>query len=249
MENGSATSAYSDFPVAVLYMAAVTYLIDYWKTKAEGSLRLFALLAAVLPWVKQEGSLLWVCLAGLALAKVAQDRRIRPVVIAVIPGAITLVGWNLIVRLVHAPAGQDFLPFTFSTIRSNLGRGPEIVQVLADEMVYWRYWSLLWPGLILAAPLFLTRSSRKQPVALLLAVTLPVILYSAVFLFSAWSPYIDHVNRTISRLLLHVSLVAILILGLAVPIGFNDQACVPSARKQIRKGGKNKRNTSVLSQK
>ncbi len=216
--DGSAASAYIDFPVAVFYLAAVIYLLDYWKTKAEGALRLLGCLAALLPWVKQEGGILWLCLIALALSQVVRERQLKSLLILVLPGALTLVGWNLFVRLIHAPVGQDFLPFTLASLWSNLGRGPEIVREIGREMTDWHHWSLLWPGLLLALPLFISRSSRKQPVVLLLAVAMPVILYSGIYFFSAWSPFIDHVHTSLSRLLLQVSLVAILIVGLAVPI-------------------------------
>jgi hypothetical protein len=234
---GSATSAYADFPVAVFYLASVVYLLDYWRTNADGAIRLFSALAAVLPWIKQEGSLLWLCLVALAIPKLARDSQIKPFLAVVLPGSFTFIGWNSFVRLIHAPVGQDFLPFTPAVFWSNLGRAVEIGHVVAGQMLNWYDWSLLWPGVILALPLFISKSSRKQPVTLLSAITLPVILYSGIFLFSAWSPYIDHVYTSISRLLLQVSLVAILIVGLAAPIGISHSDGVLIQRTPKRKRG------------
>ena len=218
--DGSAISAYADFPLAVFYLASVIYLLDCWKTKAAGALYLFGCLAGVLPWIKREGIILWLCLVALAIVKVAPARQLRSLLIVVLPGAITFTGWNLFIRLVHTQMGQDYLPFTLSTLSSNLGRLPEIVRVLVGEMlINWHFWSLLWPGVILALPLFISKGPRKQPVGLLLAVALPVILYSATYLFSSWVPFMGHVYTSLYRLLLQVSLVAILIIGLAVPLG------------------------------
>jgi hypothetical protein len=81
----------------------------------------------------------------------------------------------------------------------------------------WERWSLLWRSAFVYTFVCLKQPAQTT-VVLLLTVVLPVLLYPALYLFSAWSPYTDHLHTSLPRLLLQVSLVAILIIGLAVPL-------------------------------
>jgi len=217
--DGSVSSGYADFPIAVFYLASVMYLMEYVKTGSKGGLYISGCLSALLPWVKQEGLVLWLCLATITTIKVLQRREMKLLLFLLLLGVLLFGGWRVFLGIIEVPIGRDFLPFDLMTLWSNLDRGEVIVKAAVKEMMNWRHWSLLWMGMLLALPfLFMTNSRRKQPVVLLLTVIIPIILYLGTYLFSAWSPFIGHINCSLSRLLLQVSLVALLIIGLAIPI-------------------------------
>ncbi len=214
---GSVSSGYADFPLAVVYLAAVLYLLEYWESEKVGALRLLACLSAVLPWVKQDGLVLWLCLMGLMAVKLLPRKQFKLFLLVALPGILLFGPWMAFLKLVNAFTAQAFHPLTPARLWSNLGRLPFILQAVAREIVNWKHWALLWPGLLLALPLFRTSQRRKQAAVLFIAVIVPILCYSGVYLFSNWNPFTDHVNSSLSRLLLQVSLVPLLMMGLALP--------------------------------
>jgi len=67
--DGSASSGYADFPLAVFYLASVIYLSEFWRNGDGSTLRLAGAIAACGCWLKQEGALLWFCVIVLAALK------------------------------------------------------------------------------------------------------------------------------------------------------------------------------------
>lgn len=207
----------ADFPLGVFYLSAVIYLLEYWQTGERASLWLVSLLGSVLPWVKQEGGLLWLCLLIPAgLIAVMRGRRYELWILA-LPGVFFLSAWRIFLELVNASATPEYLPVTLGTLWNNLGRGPTIVWAVLIEMMKWRSWSLLWLAPILALPLLSSRRLRAPAAVMLSAVVLPVCLYSAIYIFSAWNPFTLHLDSSLPRLLLQVSLVIVLLIGLTFP--------------------------------
>ena len=225
---GSVSSGYADFPLAVLYLASVIYLLEYWETGDKGALRILGITAAALPWIKQEGIILWLTLGFLTTVKTAQRRSIRLVLPMALPGILVFSGWRVYLALVKVKVGRGFLPFDLTTLWSNLGRSTAIAQAAVIEMMDWKHWSILWPAALLSLILLLVSNHRKDFVVLLLAVTLPITMYSGIFIFSAWAPFMDHLNSSMPRLFLQVSLVALLIVGLAIPNGRHCPEETPS---------------------
>ena len=215
---GSVSSGYADFPLAVFYLASVVYLLEYGRTGSKGAIYILGISAAVLPWIKQEGIILWLCLLVLTTVKTVQRRSVREVLAMVLPGILVFGSWRISLALVEAPVGLDFLPFNLTIFWSNFSRSTAIAQAVVNEMMNWQHWSLLWPGVILSLILLLVNKRRKDFAVLLLTVILPIIIDSGIFIFSAWSPFMDHFNSSMSRLLLQVSLGGLLIIGLAIPI-------------------------------
>lgn len=209
---GSLTSGYADFPLAVAYLAAVLWLADYWRTGEPGALRLMGCVSALLPWIKQEGAALWFCLSLLAALQAAPRRQWRALLVALLPGAVMIIAWMLFVRFARAPVGQDYLPLTFATLGANLHRIPVIAEALFRELLDLRHWSLLWPGLALASFGLRDAPRRKVMSAFGLAVALPLIIYLAIYLFiSEQSKSLnDHLAASLPRLLLHLAPIALL---------------------------------------
>lgn len=207
----------ADFPLGVFYLASVIYLLDYWKSGEAEPVYLMGGLGAVMPWVKQEGAILWLCLVGLAVLRAVTQRRWRTLWPILLPGALLLFFWTAFLRVVNAMSTPVYLAVTFDNLRSNLSRVPVIAQYLLREMTSWRTWSLLWPGMLLALPPLLDRRKRTLTAVALAAIISPVSLYSAIYLFSAWNPFTLHIEASLSRLLLQISLVVLLLVGLSIP--------------------------------
>jgi hypothetical protein len=214
--DGSATSGYADFPLAVCYLAAAVYVAEYWKSGASDALRLASCLSALLPWVKQDGTILWLVIAVLIAVKGVSRKQLKAPLAAIMPGLLVALSWIVFVRVVKAPFMDAFLPVRPATLWAHLDRWPPVVKAMYSEMADWTHWSLMWPGLLLALPMTRSTERRAQIIALLMAVIAPVTLYSWVYVFSSLQ-YMEHVTSSLSRLLLQVTPVAVLILGLSIP--------------------------------
>lgn len=212
---GSASSGYADFPLAVFYLASVIGLIDYWKSEDGESIRLAGALAAIPIWVKDEGVILWGCVVLLAGIKAVRRRSPRELLILIMPGAALLGGWKLFLTLRHAPVYPDFLPVTLDTPQSHLKLIPEITIAVTSEFLRWDRWGIFWPVFVYAAICFIRSSNRTVLAVLFSSVLLPIACYSGVYLFSAWTPVSVHIASSFSRLLLHVVPAGLLFIILA----------------------------------
>ncbi len=207
----------ADFPLGVFYLAAVVYLLEYWRTGDIVALRLVGAMAAVLPWVKQDGAILMACVAGLALIEVARRKHWRAIWLLALPAALIWGGWRMFLKLADVSVTQEYLPVTPQTLWSNLDRSPIIAQFVAHEMMNWRAWSLLWVVPVILLLRLKNREWRSAVVVSLIAIYLPVSLYAAIYFFSAWAPFTLHMEASFSRLLLQLSLVSALMIGLMIP--------------------------------
>jgi len=224
---GGVSSGYADFPLAVFYLAAVIFLLEYWKEEDAGLLLPFGLLAGSLCWVKSEGAILWSCLIALAMIKTFRRRDWRKAAIAVLPGLIVLIGWRVFLLFAKPSTGEVFLPLTPSTLRNNLWRAPQIAQAVLAEMLNWRHWGPLWIVVVVAALFLILNSRRDHRVILPAAVFPPIAVYAGVYVFSAWD-FLLHLNNSFPRLLTQVSIVAALTVAVVLPFG--------RARKDERDG-------------
>jgi hypothetical protein len=214
---GSATSGYADFPLAVFYLGSAVYATEYLQSGEKGALALAGVLAAFLPWTKQEGIILWLCAAALIIAAGARSQALRPALTAILPGLLVFLGWRAFLASVNAPQLRDFEPLSVTTLWSNLGRLQYLAQWLLVEFTNSERWSLLWPALGLALLFMLARRRKPAYGTLAAAAVLPLLLYPLIYVFSAYSPFLGHVENSLPRLMLHASLVALMVIALAVP--------------------------------
>lgn len=214
---GSATSGYADFPLAVFYLASAIYVAEYLDTGERGALALAGALATLLPWTKQEGIILWLCAAALIIAYGFRSRVLRPTLMAVFPGALLFAGWRTFLATVSAPQLRDFESVGATTLRSNWGRIPLLAQWLVVECTNTARWSLLWPAFVLALLFILLGKRRPGYLALGAAAALPLLLYTPIYVFTGHSQFLGHMENSLPRLMLSPSLVALLVIALAVP--------------------------------
>lgn len=225
--DGSASSGYADFPLAVFYLASVIYLAEFWRTGEFSALRLAGALAGAGCWLKQEGALLWFCVVILATIKLIQIRadwrKWTELAKAAIPGLLIILGWQAFVRLVSLPGINQFSPLSFATLRSNLWRVPIIAEAVFRELTNWRHWGALWL-IALAATVWLFWRRNQSEALLPFAVLLPLAFYCSVYVFSLWPSFITHLESSFPRLLIHLSLVAVWCFAVAAqPTPFSKQ--------------------------
>ncbi len=217
---GGVPSGYADFPLAVLYLAAVILLLEYFEKGDAGLLLPFGLLAGTLPWAKREGAILWACLMAMAMIRAIQRRDWRGLAPAVLPGLAISIGWRIFLTFAKPSSGEEFMQITPSALRNNLWRAPHIARAVAVELLDWRQWGPLWIAAILAA-LFLIAKSRREGAAsgvLPATVFLPVAIYAGAYIFSNWD-FLVHMENSFPRLLLQVSLAAAMMVAVSIPIG------------------------------
>ena len=222
--DGSASSGYADFPLAVVYLAAVIYLLDFWRSGDRAALRLAGAIAASGCWLKQEGAILWFCLFAIAATGLALKRSNRrdwlELAKSALPGLLIIVCWQWFVRAFGLKEIKQFSAIGVASLRGNLWRLPVIAESVSAELVNWRLWGIFW--LIVAAAIvrMVWRRDSKDFRLMPLFVLLPVGLYSGVYVFSIWPSFIAHLESSFPRLLIHVSLVASLLVGAAVHFEF-----------------------------
>lgn len=199
-----ATSGEADFPIAVFYLASCIFLFDSMRSPESRRYLLAGVLAASLPWVKQEGLILWLVIMIVGVAVIARRREWRALAMFVAPGLVWIAFWRIFLVLTGSQAYPAYLPITWDVLIHNAHRVPAIVARAFVEMCRWRDWSLLW--LLPLAGLLRLRQTWSWTVLCLA----PVILYCGIYIFSAWVPFTGHMEASMSRLLTHVSLVVLL---------------------------------------
>jgi hypothetical protein len=215
---GGVTSGYADFPLAVYYLAAVTFLLEYWEKGAADFLLPFGLLAGALPWVKGDGAILWSCLMAPAMVKILRRRDWGGLAPTLLPGLTVLIGWRIFLLAAKPSTGEIFLPVTLSTLRENLWRAPEIASAVVRELLNGLRWGPLWIAALAASFLLAGNRLRKGLIVLPVAIFLPIALYAGIYVFTAWD-FRLHLENSFPRLLIHVSLVAALLIAISTPIG------------------------------
>jgi hypothetical protein len=208
---GSATSGYADFPLAACYLGAVVYLLEYLREKRREALRAAGVLAAILPWIKVEGAILWGCVVVFAGLIALHRRQLSALAWVIVPGLTLLAGWRILLLAADARYG-GFLAVRPGTLLGNLPRLGLVGRAL------WRYatggeWSLFWPvaALSTAVSLWTVRAARPTVALLAAAVALPAGLYSTVYIFTPIDPAF-HIATSLPRLLIQVSLPAVFLI-------------------------------------
>jgi hypothetical protein len=218
---------YADLPLAVIYLAALSALLI--GTRGDRAwLRVAAAMSALLPWVKQEGSVLWACFVLVAVWCLRREWRVAAAL--ALPGFVTIVAWRIFLAASALTPPETFLPLTLETLQANLPRVPALLHRLGEELLSIRRWSLLWPlAAIALGTLAVTR--RRVALPLALAIAVPLALYLVPYIFTALRPYEMHVETSIDRLVLQIVPVAVLALALVLEGGKNPKLQTPSSKE------------------
>jgi len=210
-------TGYADFPLAVLYLAAVISFIRYRADRSKSQFILFAIYSGALPWMKHEGSVLWLCLICVASVEFLRERKPRLALAAAAPGVVVIAGWKLFLAAAKAIPSSDFMPVTVKNITENAGRIGTILGTLGHDLSSTSDWSILWIVFPIALLIISLAGKPRLAVYLAVIVLVPLALYSSVYILSNWGSYEAHIDSSLPRLISQVSLVALLTLGIALP--------------------------------
>ena len=210
---GGITVGYADVPLSFFYLAAVYFLVVFAEQNSRIALGCFIAFVSLLPWVKREGAILWVVIAGIGVWVIWRRRGIKAALIAILPGIGVIAGWRIYLAQMHAQSAADFVPVSAAVIQANLNRVSPILWSLLEEMARVERWNLLWFIALVAFFSVLLRKRNLTTAILAISTAAPLVLYSSTYLFSAWPNYLQHIESSLARLLLHVTPVALLSLA------------------------------------
>jgi hypothetical protein len=212
--DGSASSGYADFPLAVVWLCALVHSIEYWRTGALWAARLTGVSAMFLPFVKNDGLIALLCIALAVVPKAAWKRNWKAAAWMLMPGFGLLFGWRVFTKVTHLVQG-DLLPFTLANLLAHLNRTGELVRLTNQEVLRWEHWGILWPATLAAGAFVVTRKRMFTWYPLVVNALLPLVLYPCVFFFSMWVPFETHVRVALPRLFIHNAPAAILLVAVA----------------------------------
>jgi len=217
LSTGSAIVGYADFPLAILYLAAVGYLLASLKPEnTESAVPICATCLACLPWIKNEGVILCLVAAGAAALLMLVGRLPRRYWIALVPGLAVAICWRVFLRSVQVASTVDFVTINKDSLFGNLNRLPGIYRLILAEVLDVQNWGIFWLPAALAVLFLVYRWRYLTERLLALLIVAPLLLYSCVYIFSAWTRYLDHVASSMPRLLMQLVPVTLLGIGLAV---------------------------------
>jgi hypothetical protein len=214
---GSAIVGYADFPLAVFYLSSVGYLLCALRSEDAGaSLPVLAGCLACLPWIKNEGAILWAVVAGVVAVLILAGRIPRRYLLALFPGLVVALAWRIFLWTLSAPSTSDFLSINKETALANFQRLPSIYRVILAEVSTGQDWGIFWAVAALAFLFLIFRWRYLTERLLMVFIALPVALYSFTYVFSSWPHYLDHVASSIPRLLMQLVPVTMLGIGVAL---------------------------------
>ena len=201
---GSATIGYVDFPLSILYLTVVGYLLLALKDNSGRSFLVYLVSLALLPWFKREGAILWLIAALAGAAFIFMRRKHRLWLLALLPGAFVVLGWSIYLRAIHADIPHEFVPVTFANLMDNAGRFIPIWQALLSDATNQQAWGLFWLLAVIATASLFGRFRQMDCAILLWSVLIPVLAYSSIYIFSAAPDYVVHIKLSLPRLLMQV---------------------------------------------
>jgi hypothetical protein len=208
-------SGYADFPLGVLFVSALVYLLKFQKEGLRSDAILVSLVAGLLPWMKHEGMILWACLLLPMELELLKRKEFRLAWCAPIPGLAIRLGWSQAIHALHAVGTGDFLPVTISNLSSHLNRAATIVPAVLRELANVNDWSLLWLAMPLALGSLAARGHVKWSATLLWCIGVPLAFYGGLYLLSSWPSYMGHLHVSLARLVLQLAPAAVFAIGLA----------------------------------
>lgn len=213
---GGIILGYADVPLSIIYLAAFYFLSVFASENSKMALSAFIALAAMLPWMKHEGIVLWLVLGSCGAFIIWRRRGIFPALLSILPGLAVILSWKIYLIMMHARLSQDFLSINFSLLHSNFYRLGPVLASLFEEATTISHWSLLWVATFLAFLNFACCRRNERAILVMICSVTPLALYCCTYLFSAWPDYLHHVRSSLPRLLLQVAPLSILSIALAL---------------------------------
>jgi hypothetical protein len=210
-------SGYADFPLGVIFLAAASRLPCLAAPGSNAELRLFAVLAGLATWVKQEGVYLWLILIGIASLILLPRRGWKAALAVAVPGIVIAGGYSIFLRVAETPADPFYHPPTPANLLAFAHRIGPVFHQLGRELMHFEFWSFLWIGALFALLSLAAQREWMIAVPLSLAISLPLLFYVWPFILSALDSYQNHMEHAFPRLMLQIAPTAMLAIGLAAP--------------------------------
>jgi hypothetical protein len=204
-----------DFPLGVFYLASVLYLVAFLRDKTTSDLRFFMATSAVMPWIKTEGSILWLCVAVLALLMTFSHLRLRALLL-VVPGAGMIALWALFQKIMQVPRQPVFLPVTFATLLVNADRSFPLARETLLELGNLKHWSILWAGVAFALLWLVSFGRTRSSFVIVCALVVPLMVFPSIYLFTSGTGYLEHLWQSFPRLVLQLAPTGVLAIALAL---------------------------------
>ena len=212
---GGVIVGYADIPLSIFYVAALGYFLCSMECELPHSFTVYAVVLALVPWIKSEGLILSSLLAMIGLFVGFCRHRVWAAILSTLPWLCLIIGWRLYLAAMHVIMPSDFARPTLHLLSANLQRLTTIGRIAFVEITDTGLWSVFWL-LALFAIIYLLVARRLSRLLLAVAVVGPIFLYLLTYIFSAWPSYTAHITSSLPRLLLHVVPAAWLAIGLAL---------------------------------
>jgi hypothetical protein len=212
-------TGYADFTLAALFFAAVWAAVWCHASRAPAALRLLAVIAALLPWLKREGQYLWLAILLVPLWLLFRERRWRSMAQLVAPGVTLIVGWTSYLKFHEVLIDPTFARMPLATMAERFG---PVVGRMGSELLARDHWGCLWVATAVALVVLLFTRQWGLVSILACAMILPMGIAVFAYLCSTWASVLHHVLLSFQRLALQVSPVAILAIALACPWPADD---------------------------
>jgi hypothetical protein len=156
-----------------------------------------------------------ILVAGVTLLS---ERKVRHAILTTLPGLVAIAGCRLVLFLTRTPQNSDFLPLTMGNVTGHADRIGTILHAVVSELGSTDDWSILWVAFPISVFLLAIRGNRTLCLQLGGLIILPLCLYAGVYMLSSWNPYQAHLLLSLPRLISHLSLVALMTMGIAMPL-------------------------------
>lgn len=224
---GGITVGYADVPLGMVYVAATSYLLQFVKKRSDDALALFIALAAILPWMKREGAILWFLLSA-AGAIVLWHRGYRGrAALSFVPGALVVTGWRVFCSVKHTLPSRDFVPLAWHAFAAGVGHAGGIVREVCLTLLSTQLWDIFWVLVFIALVATTIRSRNAIAGIICWALLAPMACYTASYLFSAWPDYIAHMDTSLPRLLIQLTPIGWLLIAFVCGFTFPKQPGPP----------------------
>jgi hypothetical protein len=199
---GLAGLGFAEPPLIAALCVAALYLLDWLEGGPPAALALAAAGAGLLPWIKREGLLLGLVLAGAVLLTQFFRRRAWQAGAALGVGMGLAAGpwWAFVAA--YDIVDPTFDSLTLATFLANAERMGTILRLQQASLLSVG-WSFLWPLTALATPLLWWAHRRAPgPAAFLPAfLLLSLALSGGLYFFSTFDPYEQHILSSLDRLI------------------------------------------------
>ena len=203
-----ASSGYADVPLAASACGAACFAFGALRTQDARYVNLAAALLAVAVWTKAEGAILAGAIGLTALAAAGSTARRRFSALVWVP-ALAVASWYAVLTFHGAEAAKDFHAPGSQELASTIDALAAVWPAVMRELIRPGHWGLIWPAFFAAVLFMMTaRQSTRADWFLVGAVVIPLGVYAALYLFSAWPDVREHVGFSLPRLLVPLAPVA-----------------------------------------